>query len=119
MTATEDHARTVFLAALEREPAAWPAFLDEACAADADLRARVEQLLHAHQAIGSIHVGDDRTVPSAVPPLAAPPLREGPGTVIGPYKLLDQLGEGGMGVVFMARQQHPVRRDVALKVIKA
>src|SRR5262249_30845264 len=46
------------------------------------------------------------------------PIREGPGTVIGPYKLLEQIGEGGMGLVFVAEQQQPVRRKVALKVIK-
>jgi serine/threonine protein kinase/Flp pilus assembly protein TadD len=46
------------------------------------------------------------------------PPREAPGTVIGPYKLMEQLGEGGMGLVFVAEQQHPVRRKVALKVIK-
>src|SRR5207253_5004338 len=57
-------------------------------------------------------------------PAAAPaatldePIREGTGTVIGPYKLLQQIGEGGMGTVFMAEQQQPVRRKVALKVIK-
>ncbi len=46
------------------------------------------------------------------------PIPEGPGTVIGPYKLLEQIGEGGFGVVFMAEQQQPVRRKVALKVLK-
>ena len=46
------------------------------------------------------------------------PIREGPGTVIGSYKLLEQIGEGGMGVVYMAEQMQPVRRKVALKVIK-
>jgi serine/threonine protein kinase len=46
------------------------------------------------------------------------PLRERPGTVIGPYKLMEQIGEGGMGLVFVAEQQHPVRRKVALKIIK-
>src|SRR6185369_4031787 len=48
-----------------------------------------------------------------------PPSREGPGTVIGPYKLLQQIGEGGMGTVFMAEQTRPVQRRVAVKVIKA
>src|SRR5262249_52567912 len=47
-----------------------------------------------------------------------PPITEGPGTVIGPYKLKEQIGEGGMGLVFVAEQQHPVRRKVALKIIK-
>ena len=47
-----------------------------------------------------------------------PPITEKPGTVIGPYKLMQQIGEGGMGVVYMAEQQQPVRRKVALKIIK-
>src|SRR5262249_22610180 len=47
-----------------------------------------------------------------------PPPAEAPGTVVGPYKLLQQIGEGGMGVVFMAEQEKPVRRKVALKIIK-
>ncbi len=49
---------------------------------------------------------------------ADPPLAERPGTVIGPYKLLQQIGEGGMGVVFMAEQTEPIQRTVALKIIK-
>jgi serine/threonine protein kinase len=116
MTATEDHARAVFLAALERESAEWPALLDEACGSDAELRKRVERLLHAHQAMGSIHAGRDNTLAAGRGEAA---LREAPGTVIGPYVLLEQLGEGGMGVVFLAQQERPVRRQVALKVIKA
>src|SRR5262249_41479714 len=47
-----------------------------------------------------------------------PPIAEGPGTVIGPYKLMEQIGEGGFGLVFVAEQQHPVRRKVALKIVK-
>ena len=47
-----------------------------------------------------------------------PPIAERPGTQIGPYKLLEQIGEGGMGVVYMAVQKEPVRRKVALKIIK-
>src|SRR5262249_30831137 len=46
------------------------------------------------------------------------PITEGPGTRIGPYKLLQKIGEGGMGVVYMAEQEHPVKRRVALKIIK-
>lgn len=52
------------------------------------------------------------------PTIDAPHLRELPGTVIGPYKLLQQIGEGGMGIVWMAEQTQPVQRKVALKVIK-
>src|SRR5262245_41234613 len=129
MTAVEDRARTIFLAALERAPDQWPAFLDEACGGDAEVRARVDQLLRAHDALGSIHVGGNAPA-DAWETMAAPPSAGGtavhrpagddaPGAVIGPYKLLQQLGEGGMGAVFMAEQTHPVQRKVAVKLIKA
>ena len=90
MTTIEDQARAIFLAALERGSDQWPAFLDEACGGDAELRTRVDQHLYAHQAMGSIHGGG-----AGLPVTATDePLREGPGTVIGPYKLLEQIGEG-------------------------
>src|SRR5947207_2659933 len=60
----------------------------------------------------------EQPVRSPLVTLDEPPVSEGPGTVIGPYKLLQQIGEGGMGTVFMAEQTRPVRRKVALKVIK-
>ncbi|HEV3080008.1 MAG TPA: protein kinase, partial [Gemmataceae bacterium] len=113
MIAIEDHARSIFLAALERAPEQWPGLLDEACSDNVQLRGRVNELLLAHQAMGSIH--GDRGVPAAT---TAEALNEAPGTVIGPYKLLEQIGEGGFGVVFMAEQQQPIRRKVALKVLK-
>jgi WD40 repeat protein/serine/threonine protein kinase len=109
MTVLEVHARSIFFAALERVPDEWTAFLDESCGADTELRARVEKLLCAHQAMGSIHGGSITT---------DDPIEQRPGTTIGPYKLMEEIGEGGMGLVFVAEQQHPVRRKVALKVIK-
>src|SRR5438067_877168 len=114
MTVIEDQARSLFLAAVERGPEQWPAFLDAACGGNAGVRARVEELLRAHQAMGSIHAGRGGG-PAATVDL---PPAEQPGTVIGPYKLLEQIGEGGFGVVFMAEQTQPVRRKVALKVLK-
>src|SRR5262245_47181954 len=111
MTAIEDRARSVFLAALERPPDQWPAFLDEACGENSELRARIEQLLDAHQSLGSI-LGTAATIHKT-------PIAEGPGAVIGPYKLLQHIGEGGMGTVWMAQQAGPVKRGVALKLIKA
>src|SRR5262249_36042720 len=114
MTALEDQARSIFLAALERPPDQWSAFLDEASGNTAELQSRVEQLLQAHQAMGSIH-GSEGASPAAT---IDDRITERPGTVVGRYKLMEQIGEGGMGLVFVAEQQHPVRRKVALKIIK-
>ena len=115
----QDHpnqAKSLFLAALEGyPPEQWPAFLDEACAGDVALRDRVERLLRARARLGSFHESP-ATDPYAT--VDVQPVREGPGEVIGAYKLLEQIGEGGFGVVFMAEQTQPVRRRVALKVLK-
>src|SRR5262249_28276482 len=113
----------VFLAAVEvADPAARAAVLTRECGADAELRRRVEVLLKAHDepgdSLGQPAV-DPHTGPAADPAaFELGPLTEGPGTVIGPYKLLQQIGEGGFGVVYMAEQTQPVRRLVALKIIK-
>src|SRR5262245_9788285 len=115
MSAIEDQARLLFLAALDRAADQWPAFLAEACRDDAEVRARAERLLRAHQAMGSIHGGGDG---ESVTTVEERPLSKGPGTMIGPYKLLEPIGEGGFGVVYLAEQTQPVRRKVALKVIK-
>jgi serine/threonine protein kinase/tetratricopeptide (TPR) repeat protein len=91
------------------------AYLEQACAGDPALRASVEALLRAN-------VGASRFLDRPAPAPAAiadeAPIIERQGTVIGPYRLMEQIGEGGMGLVFVAEQQHPVRRKVALKVIK-
>jgi WD40 repeat protein/serine/threonine protein kinase len=90
------------------------AYLEQACDGNAALRASIEALLRAHVGASGFM---DRPASS---PLATvdEPLTEGPGAVIGPYKLLQQIGEGGMGVVYMAEQEQPLRRRVALKIIK-
>ena len=89
--------------------------LDRACKNNADLRGKIEALLQAHQDAGNFLGG-----PAAPPEVTSDhPLREGPSSQIGPYKLLEQIGEGGMGVVFMAEQTRAVQRRVALKIIKA
>jgi serine/threonine protein kinase/tetratricopeptide (TPR) repeat protein len=109
-------ARALFLAAIEGyQPEQWPAFLDEACAGDGSLRNQVERLLRARAQLGSFH---EAPQPGLMATVDESPVTERPGTVIGPYKLLEQIGEGGFGVVFMAEQQAPVRRKVALKVLK-
>jgi eukaryotic-like serine/threonine-protein kinase len=89
------------------------AYLDEVCNGDDALRVRVGRLLHALDQEPSF-----LEEPSRDATVALPSFLEGPGTVIGPYKLLEQIGEGGMGQVFMAEQTAPVHRRVALKIIK-
>ena len=113
MNNTTPEAKEVFLSALEcTSPEDLTRYLDEACRGDATLRERVEELLLARRQAGSFLGG--RWM-SATEELA---IAESPGTVIGPYKLLQQIGEGGMGVVFMAEQTEPIQRTVALKIIK-
>ena len=107
--------RSIFLTAVERYSAEkWPAYLDGACGEDAELRERVERLLGAHGGQKPLHVPAPSLPGATVNQL---PL-ERPGTVIGPYKLMEQIGEGGMGVVYVAEQAQPVRRKVALKLVK-
>ncbi len=116
--------RDIFIAALQKEaPAERQAYLDEACAGQpgiapaggelaAALRRRRQLSGETRGRIGGYRGG-----------FRMPPnkhrRREAPGAVIGPYKLLEQIGEGGMGTVWMAEQTEPVRRLVALKLIKA
>jgi serine/threonine protein kinase/tetratricopeptide (TPR) repeat protein len=91
-------------------------YLEQCCGEDAALRARVEALLRVHDEERSFL----RAPAEGLLRLTAQEqlTGEGPGTVIGPYKLLQQIGEGGMGAVYMAEQSAPVQRKVALKVIK-
>ena len=111
MTEQPSSERSIFEAAIEKgSPEERAAYLDEVCGSNQGLRKDVEALLAAHDQLGS------------VPPVATVDVSrtsEAPGAVIGPYKLLQQIGEGGMGIVFMAAQTHPVQRKVALKLIKS
>ena len=93
------------------------AFLLGACGSNRDLRPAVDELLAAFDAAGEIDFLGERSV-EAQTVLQGDHLYEGPGAVIGRYKLLQKIGEGGMGVVYMAEQEEPVRRRVALKIIK-
>src|SRR5262249_37411486 len=124
-----DHnkARDIFVEAVGKTPPKdWDAFIAGQCGEDFELQRHVERLLRAYQD-ASTRIDAPDAEPRAtrhfdpVPPPEPsdlPPLPERPGTVIGPFKLLQQLGEGGMGTVFMAEQTHPVQRIVALKIIK-
>jgi len=96
------------------DPTERAAFLAAACGADADLRARIEAMLKDAEGAAAFF-GPEQELPR---PAGTTPLTEGPGTVIGRYKLLQKIGEGGMGVVYMAEQREPVVRKVALKIIK-
>ena len=80
------------------------------------LRERVQVLLHAYDEQASFL---ESPPPVGVAPTIDQPAAESPGTVIGPYKLIEQIGEGGMGTVWMAQQTEPVKRLVAVKLIKA
>ena len=111
-------ARSVFDHALEIDsPARRQAYLSEACGGDATLRQKVDALLAAHEQAGSFLEVAQPTLRPTVDNADAP-LVEGAGSLIGRFKVLEKIGEGGFGVVYMAEQQHPVRRRVALKVIK-
>jgi serine/threonine protein kinase/tetratricopeptide (TPR) repeat protein len=90
--------------------------LDRVCGEDAVLRVQVEALLNAHDEAGDFLKG--REAPADFASTNDDANVETSGTIIGPYKLLEQIGEGGMGVVYMADQQTPFLRRVALKIIK-
>jgi len=107
--------KPIFEQALDREGKDRWAYVDEACGKEPELRRKVEALLKAHEhAEGFL---ESPVLGAEVSP-GESPLSEGPGTVIGRYKLLEKIGEGGMAVVYMAEQTEPIRRKVALKIIK-
>src|SRR5262249_31227246 len=106
----------IFLAALEQPPDQRGAYLEQLCAGDEQLRRNVAVMLKAHSAgEGPLDRGAMRDEHTEAYERAA----EVPGTVIRQYKLIEQVGEGGMGTVWMAQQTEPVRRLVAVKLIKA
>jgi hypothetical protein len=109
--------KEIFFEALDKKtPEERAAFLDGVCGRDPARRARVEALLADHFQQDAFM--KQPAVEGERPTIRISPIQGVAGTVIGRYKLLQQLGEGGCGVVYMAEQQEPVRRRVALKVIK-
>src|SRR5688572_21432388 len=106
----------VFTEALQLPASERAAYLDRACAGDGELRQKVEALLEGHEQVGDFLENSPQT--TALHARAGVIAGEKPGDRIGHYKLLQQIGEGGCGVVFLAEQGEPVRRRVALKVIK-
>src|ERR1035441_6297857 len=108
---------TIFAAARQLPPADRAAYLNQACGDNGPLRRRIEALLNASEQSGAF------LEISAAPalrrtPAASIPLAEKTGDKVGRYKLLQQIGEGGCGVVYMAAQEEPVRRKAALKGVK-
>ena len=132
MSEVKHETRAVFAGALVlTTPEARARYLDDACRGKPELRQRVEALLRAHEEAGAfleepggavrnaecgVRSGESPELVRTIRVSGA--LTEKPGDKIGPYKLLQQIGEGGCGVVYMAEQAEPIRRKVALKVIK-
>jgi len=122
-------ARELFLHAVGNlPPERWEEYVALGCGADAELKRQVSRLLQVHREAGSFlespavalgDADDDRTAAKRPTGEVQDPTAAPSGTVIGPYKLLQPIGEGGMGTVYMAEQTQPVRRIVALKLIKA
>ena len=107
--------REIFSAAAEiPDPDAQEAFVTNACGQDVAQRMRLLELLDAQRRLGTFLESPVHAAPLTIERVVA----EKPGSQIGPYKLLEQIGEGGMGVVYLAEQREPVRRRVALKIIK-
>jgi serine/threonine protein kinase/Flp pilus assembly protein TadD len=119
MDQTEQREEAIFAAALKLSPDQRPALLDQTCAGNATLRRRVEALLDAFD---EAQAGSFLKAPAVQAPAqtmaVSLPATEKTGDKIGRYKLLEQIGEGGCGIVYVAEQEEPVRRRVAVKVIK-
>jgi len=110
----EKQAEMIFYQALEQEPVHRDSYLKKACAEDQELYKRVNALLQAYDSDDSLHhvsCEDSQHAPDSR-------AHEGPSSIIGRYKLLEKIGEGGFGVVWAAEQKKPVKRRVALKIIK-
>src|SRR5262245_7985515 len=105
----------IFHQALARSPEERGAYLEQACGGQLGLRASIEALLRAN--VGASGFLERASAPAATVDESS--VREGAGTIVGPYKLVEQIGEGGMGTVWMAQQTEPVKRVVAIKLIKA
>src|SRR3954462_2601335 len=114
---------TIFCAAVEfASPGDRAAYLAAACGDDGDLRRQAERLVDAHFRAGSFledpaqGAGDTAAL---APPTPTPTPADLSGATLGPYHLLEPLGEGGMGTVWLARQTEPIQRTVAVKLVKA
>src|SRR5258707_1082051 len=116
MTGKRNRDLELFNEAVQLSPAERIAFLGRACGDDLDLRRRIEAFLRSNDRVGDFLEAPPTSSISEGRAKAA--AREKPGDRVDRYKLLEQIGEGGCGVVFVAEQEEPVRRLVALKVVK-
>lgn len=113
-------ARSIFLQAVEEIPRSeWDHFVSQECGDDIDLQKKVKALLHAHSELGpTAEPAESSSDSDFLAPTREMNSSEGVGTQFGNYKLLQEIGQGGFGVVYMAEQKRPVRRKIALKIIK-
>jgi len=122
MDTARQRMEALFDAALElKDPAERAAFLERECGEDLPLRTRLERLLSAHGQSNKFFEDCRPSLVAGEPGNAIPPMgnaEEELGRLIGHYQLLQKIGEGGCGVVYLAEQEKPVRRRVALKIIK-
>ena len=120
MPSPQERESALFALAVEKPLAERSAFLQAVCGTDSALRQRLEALLAAHDQPEELLGGDEPAREVLAPTLDLPEVvaDEAVGMTLGRYKLLERVGEGGCGVVYVAEQTEPVRRRVALKVIK-
>src|SRR6266496_254716 len=119
MPSSHEREHALFTLAVAKRGAERAAFLDRECAGDLALRQRLEALMAAHEAPDPLLDAETAEAkPTIKLNLPGDPMDDAVGQTIGRYKLLEKVGEGGCGVVYVAEQTEPVRRRVALKVIK-
>jgi serine/threonine protein kinase len=118
MSPAHEREQALFILAAGKLVAERAVFLDRECAGDADLRARLEALLAAHEQPDPVLDAPLTEVKATLKLEPQEPPDEALGQIIGRYKILEKIGEGGFGAVYVAEQREPVKRRVALKIIK-